>query len=112
MFDGVILPTVGEAQNALKANNRSFIYDAFRKLKVNVDDDDLKRLRFAVKKSKNGKMIITFKGWSGLRSFINNTHYALDNAKVGMISAAATINAAIDAGSYGIAGATTVKSCW
>ena len=109
-FDGVLLPTVGEAQNALKANNRSFIYDAFRKLKVNADDDDLKRLRFAVKKSKNGKMIITFKGWSGLRSFINNTHYALNNAKVGMISAAATINAAIDAGSYGIAGATTVKA--
>lgn len=109
-FDGVVLPTVGEAQNALRANNRGFIYDAFRKLKVNIDDDDLRRLRFAVKKSKNGKMIITFKGWSGLRSFINNTHYALNNAKVGMISAAATVSAAVDAGSYRIAGATTVKA--
>ena len=91
-------------------NNRGFIYDAFRKLKVNVNDDDIKRLRFAVKKSKTGKMIITFKGWSGLRSFIDNTHYALDNAKVGMISAAADISAAVDAGSYSRAELATAKT--
>ena len=107
-FDGVLLPTVGEAQNALKANNRSFIYDAFRKLKVGKDKQDI--LRFYIKKSKTGANMIVFKGYSGLRGFLTGTRYGIDNMKVGMIASASSVYAAATSVGLGAAAKTTAST--
>ncbi len=104
-FDGVVLPTVGEAQNALRANNRGFIYDAFRKLKVGKDKQDI--LRFYIKKSKTGANMIIFKGYSGLRSVLTGTRYGIDNMKVGMIASASSVYAAATSVGIGAAAKTT-----
>ena len=45
-FDGIVLPTVGEVQNALKTNNRGFIYDALRKLKVGKDKQEVLKVSY------------------------------------------------------------------
>jgi len=105
VFDGVTLPTVGEAQNALRANNRSFIYDAFRKLKVGKDKQEV--LKFCIKKSKTGANMIIFKEYSGLRSFLTGTRYGIDNMKVGMIASASSVYAAATSVGLGAAAKTT-----
>lgn len=104
-FDGVLLPTVGEVQNALRVNNRSFIYDALRKLKIGKDKQDI--LRFYIKKSKTGANMIVFKGYSGLRSFLTGTRYGIDNMKVGMIASASSVYAAATSVGLGAATKTT-----
>lgn len=108
VFDGVLLPTVGEAQNALRANNRSFIFDAFRKLKVGKDKQDI--LRFYIKKSKTGANMIIFKGYSGLRSVLTGTRYGIDNMKVGMIASASSVYAAATSVGLGAAAKTTAST--
>ncbi|MBF0658441.1 hypothetical protein IPZ60_06785 [Psychrobacter sp. NG25] len=107
-FDGVLLPTVGEAQNALRANNRSFIYDALRKLKVGKDKQDI--LRFYIKKSKTGANMIVFKGYSGLRGFLTGTRYGIDNMKVGMIASASSVYTAAASVGLGAAAKTTAST--
>ena len=107
-FDGVLLPTVGEAQNALRANNRSFIYDALKKLKVGKDKQDI--LRFYIKKSKTGANMIVFKGYSGLRGFLTGTRYGIDNMKVGMIASASSVYAAATSVGLGAAAKTTAST--
>lgn len=107
-FDGIVLPTVGEAQNALRSNNRSFIFDAFRKLKVGKDKQDI--LRFYIKKSKTGANMIVFKGYSGLRGFLTGTRYGIDNMKVGMIASASSVYAAATSAGLGAAAKTTASS--
>lgn len=107
-FDGVVLPTVGEAQNALRANNRSFIFDAFRKLKVGKDKQEV--LKFYIKKSKTGANMIIFKGYSGLRGFLTGTRYGIDNLKVGMIASASSVYVAATSVGLGAAAKTTASS--
>lgn len=107
-FDGIVLPTVGEVQNALKMNNRGFIYDALRKLKVGKDKQEV--LKFYIKKSKTGANMIVFKGYSGLRSFLTGTRYGIDNMKVGMIASASSVYAAASSAGLGAAAKTTVST--
>lgn len=118
-FDGLVIPGVTEAKNILKDNNRKFIWDALRKLEVGVskinNENVYKKgiLRFDVKKiNMRGvtKTVIVFKGYSGHRSFLRKEFYPLANSKVGMLSGASNVKAAIKAGGYGAAGLTAVKS--
>ena len=107
-FDGVALPTAVEMRTALKNNNRQFIFDALKRLKIGKDSKDI--LKFTVKKSKTGKTLIIFKGYSGLRSFLTATTYSTNNMKVGIVSTAADIKAASRAGGLSTAGLMTAKT--
>ena len=118
-FDGLVLPGVTETQNILKNNNRQFIWDALRKLEVGVSKINNENvytkaiLRFDVKKiNMKGvtKTVIVFKGYSGHRSFLRKEFYPLAKSKVGMLSAASNVKAAVKAGGYGAGGLAAVKS--
>ncbi len=108
MFDGVVLPTLGEAQNALKENNRGFIYDSLKKLKVGKEKKEV--LKFYIKKSKTGSNMIIFKGYSGLRSFLKGTRYGINNMKVGMIASASSVYIAASTAGVGAAVKTTAST--
>ncbi|MGP5552168.1 hypothetical protein [Psychrobacter celer] len=107
-FDGVALPTAVEMRTALKNNNRQFIFDALKRLKIGKDSKDI--LKFTIKKSKTGKTLIIFKGYSGLRSFLTATTYSTNNMKVGIVSTAADIKTASRAGGLSTAGLMTAKT--
>lgn len=107
-FDGIVLPAAGEIKTALKNNNRQFIFDALKKIKVGKESKDI--LKFTIKKSKTGKTLIIFKGYSGLRSFLTATTYSTNNMKVGIISTAADIKSASRAGGLSTAGLMTAKT--
>lgn len=107
-FDGIALPAAGEIKTALKNNNRQFLFDALKRLKVGKESKDI--LKFTIKKSKTGKTLIIFKGYSGLRSFLTATTYSTNNMKVGIISTAANIKSASRAGGLSTAGLITAKT--
>ena len=118
-FDGLVLPGATETQNILKNNNRQFVWDALRKLKVGVSKvggKDVEKkgiLRFDVRTiNMKGvtKTVIVFKGYSGHRSFLKKEFYPLANSKVGMLSGAGNVKAAVTAGGYGAGGLAAVKS--
>src|SRR5699024_337167 len=101
-FDGVALPAASEMKTALQNNHRQFIFDALKRLSVGKESKDI--LKFTIKKSKTGKTLIIFKGYSGLRSFLTATTYSTNNIKVGIISTATDIKSASRAGGLSTAG--------
>lgn len=107
-FDGVALPSAAEAAVALQTNNRQFIMEAFKKLDIGGGKEG--RLRFVVKKSKTGKTLINFKGFSGLRDFITASKYGAQHAKVSMIGSAASAASAAKTAGIGSAVKTTAKT--
>jgi len=107
-FDGVALPAAAEMKTALKNNNRQFIFDALKRLSVGKESKDI--LKFTIRKSKTGKTLIIFKGYSGLRSFLTATTYSTNNIKVGIISTATDIKSASRAGGLSTAGLATAKT--
>lgn len=89
-FDGGLLPVVSAAKDAAEKNNRRLLYDTvFAPLFKKGE-----RVVFYVKKSKTGKTLIIFKGYSGLRKYLDFSKIGTNHLKVGMISAAADIAAA------------------
>lgn len=87
LFDGVILPISTVVLDAIQKDNRQFLYDTVLSPLFKKGD----KVRFYIKKSKTGKNLIIFKGYSGLRKYLNFTRISSGNSKVGMLTTAVDI---------------------